>query len=310
MTLNAYWRSGPARAALILGILGILGLSSCAPKPAGETGTEIVEAKEVAALLAQSGTVLVDARNLPDYRETHITGAVNISRVDIVVNQPIPGLLAPADQIARVMGTRGISNDTMVVIYDDNNNMDSARLWWTLKIYGHDQVKVVSGGMKALLAEGYAQDSATVSLSRATFTPATRRDEMLITAPEIRRYINEPNLQVGLIDVRTDDEWAAGFIPGAVHINYIENNFRDGTFRTVQHIQIKYLGAGFDYDTEVILYCQTSIRAAQTYLAMYNAGYRNLRLYDGAWAEWSANPMNPIVKPEVQTQVLQPADQS
>ena len=299
-----------ARLIPVIAVLAGLILAGCAPKPAGETGTEIIEAKSVAGLLAKPGTVLVDARNMPDYREKHISGAVNISRADIVVMTPFPALLAPAEQIERVMGSRGIGNDTLVVIYDDNNNMDSSRLWWTLKIYGHDKVKVVSGGLQALLREGLKTDTSIPSVSPAVFKAAPKREDMIISAHEIRGYLNEPSSSVIIIDTRTEDEYMAGHIPGAELIDYRENNFRDGTFRPVSHIRIKYLEAGIDYKKEVVLYCLTSIRGTQTFLALYNAGYRNLRLYDGAWVEWSANPMNPIHVPEPETMKVRAPDQS
>ncbi len=211
---------------------------------------------------------------------------------------PFPALLAPAEQIERNLGRRGISNDSLVIAYDDNNNMDAARLWWTLRVYGHDNVKVVSGGYQALQAAG-----ATLSTSAPTVTPATFQatapdESMMITAQEIRAHLNEPNPSVVLIDTRSEEEHLQGSIPGSLNIDYIGNNFRDGTFRPVNHIRIKYLEQGIDYEKDVWIYCQTSIRGTPTFLALYNAGYRNLRLFDGAFVEWSANPMNPVFVPE------------
>ena len=103
------------RRAGYLGLVGLvliasLVLSSCAPRPVGATGTEIVEAKDVAGLLGQANTVLVDARGLMDYRDGHIPGAVNIPRPDIVVMTPFPAMLAPSEKIAQTMGSRGINN--------------------------------------------------------------------------------------------------------------------------------------------------------------------------------------------------------
>ena len=93
-------------------------------------------------------------------------------------------------------------------------------------------------------------------------------------------------------------------------MDFTKNNFDDGTYRPVQHIRIRYLEQNVDYDDTVIMFCKTSIRGAQTYLALYNAGYRDLKLYDGAWVEWSANPANPIYKPEPDVYKLDSSDQS
>jgi thiosulfate/3-mercaptopyruvate sulfurtransferase len=291
---------------LLVLAVAVLGVTGCAPKPSGETGTEIMEAGDLAGFLEQPGTVVVDARPFPEYREGHVSGAVNVSRADIVVLQPFPNLVAPAEQIERVLGSRGIGNDTLVIAYDDNNNMDAARLWWTLKAYGHDKVKVVSGGLEALKREGYALETGTPSVQSVSFSAGPLDESMIISTAEIRRYLNEPEDTVVLLDTRTEEEHLEGHIPGSILVDYANNNFRDGTFRPVNHIRIMYLEKGIDYSKEVIMYCKTSIRGAQTYLALYNAGYRNLRLYDGAWVEWTSNPLNPVYVPDTGTQLRAP----
>lgn len=286
-------------------------LAGCGPAPAGESGTEIISAGEARELLAGDAVVLVDARPFMDYRESHVEGAVNISRADIVVMQPYPNLVAPAEQIEAVMGSRGISNDTLVVVYDDNNNMDSARLWWTLKAYGHDAVKVVSGGLAALTADGVAMSSTAPSPAPAQFQAAPFDESMVISATEIRALIDEPVEGMTVVDTRSETEYLEdGSIPGAILADYVGNNFSDGTYRPVQQIRIRYVEAGIDLDEGAILFCKTSIRGAQTFLAMYNAGYRNLKLYDGAWVEWVANPMNPVFRAEPALAELSASDNS
>ena len=90
-----------------------------------------------------------------------------------------------------------------------------------------------------------------------------------------------------LYEVITDEEYNAGTIPGSIHIEYLKNNFSDITFRPVQQIRILYKDAGIMPEDTIVMYCKTSIRAAETWAALYNAGYRNLKIYDGAWIEWS-----------------------
>lgn len=309
MNRTASLMSYRAIAAVAL-LVALVVLAGCTPRPVGETGTEIVTAAEALALVAgDTNAVLVDVRPMPEYNDGHIQGAVNVSRADIVVMTPFPALLAPPEQIERNLGRRGISNDTLVIAYDDTNNMDAARLWWTLRVYGHENVKVVSGGYQALLRAGAVTSTTAPTVTPATFRAGPRDESMMVTAREIRAHLDEPNPAVVLIDTRTEEEHLQGSIPGSLHMNFIENNFRDGTFRPVNHIQIKYLEQGIDYQKEVWLYCQTSIRATPTFLVMYNAGYRNLRLFDGAFVEWSANPMNPVYVPESATPLRAP-DQS
>jgi thiosulfate/3-mercaptopyruvate sulfurtransferase len=279
---------------------------SCSPKPAGETETEIITAEEALQLVENnSSAVLVDTRTMPEYNEGHIEGAVNISRADIVVMSPHPALLAPPEKIEKNLGRRGISNDTLVIAYDANL-MDAPRLWWTLKVYGHDKVKVVSGGYEALQAAGAALSDKAPSVTAVEFQAQEADSSMLLDAKTVRAHVNEPDQSVVLIDTRSVDEHLQGHIPGSLHIDYRENCFRDGTFRPVDQIQIRYLEEGIDFDKEIWLYCHTSIRATPTFLALYNAGYRNIRVYDGAWVEWTANPMNPVHVPESNIQLQEP----
>jgi thiosulfate/3-mercaptopyruvate sulfurtransferase len=220
-------------------------------------------------------------------------------------------LLAPADQISDVMGRRGIDNSMKIIAYDDNDNMDAARLWWTLKFYGNDNVKVVSGGLKALLEAG-----AKISEQPATVLPkeykiTSERKEMIALSEDLRELIDKPRSNAVIIDTRSKAEYNdEGTIPGSVLIEYKENNFSDSTYKPVQQIRIRYLEDKIDYDKEIYMFCKTSIRGAQTYLALYNAGYRNLKLYDGAWVEWTANPMNPVYKPEQPVYMINSSDNS
>ena len=106
---------------------------------------------------------------------------------------------------------------------------------------------------------------------------------------DVENQVNVPDANVMLIDTRTKEEFNAGTIPSSVNIDYISNNYNDGTFKSVRDIQIMYLGNGLKPEMSTILYCKTSIRGAETFAALWNAGYRNIKLYDGAWLEWSSD---------------------
>ncbi|MBN1686613.1 MAG: sulfurtransferase [Spirochaetales bacterium] len=289
-------RSLPALALVALTLI----LAGCGPRAAGEKNADIVDAEQ-ALELVRDGALLVDVQDFLRYNRAHIAGAVNVSRADIVINYPVPGLVAPPEQIEEVMSDRGIGSDTLVLAYDANANMDAARLWWTLKYYGHDSVKVVSGGLDALEAAGAEITSEVSAVVPAVFKASAPRSEMLIDMAGVREQVEDPEPGTVLIDVRSLDEYTEGTIPGSICLDYTGNNYPDGTYRPVQHIRIRYLEEGIDYNDSVIVYCVTSMRAAQTYLALYNAGYRDIKLYDGGWIEWSADPENPVQTPEEAT---------
>ncbi len=298
------------RYSLVLFAAGITLLAGCGPQAPGEAGTEIVSAGDAIELMDAANVVLVDARPAIDYRNGTLAGSVSISRADIVVNSPFTNMLAPPQQIETVMGSRGIGNDSLVLIYDDNQNMDAARLWWTLKVYGHGDVKVVSGGLTALQREGLEFVTTQPGVQPATFTAAPLDETMIATQKDVRDQVNDPDPATVIVDTRSQEEFDEGTIPGAVCLNFVDNNFSDGTYKPVQHIRIRYIEAGINYDNSAILFCKTSIRGAQSYLALYNAGYRDLKLYDAAWVEWSTNPMNPVYVPDPEVLLLEASDNS
>ena len=298
-------RSLPALALVALTLI----LAGCGPRAAGEKNADIVDAEQ-ALELVQEGALLVDVQDFLRYNRAHVAGAVNVSRADIVINFPVPGLVAPPEQIEDVMSYQGIGADTLVIAYDANANMDAARLWWTLKYYGHDLVKVVSGGLDALEAAGAEITSEMPLIEPAVFQASAPRSDMLIDMAGVRAQVDDPNPGTVLIDVRSLDEYVEGTIPGSICLDYVGNNYPDGTYRPVQHLRIRYLEQGIDYDDRIIVYCVTSMRAAQTYLALYNAGYRDILLYDGGWIEWSADPENPVQAPEETTVRASTADLS
>ncbi len=260
----------------------------------GAQGEDILTAEEALKAIEGEDTVLVDAQNSSGYGEGHLENAVNIARNDITVLGPFPNMLAPASKIEKALGENGIANDSRVIIYDNNNNMDAARLWWTMKVYGHEDVQVVSGGLNALKTAGAQITTAVPDVSVVEYKAGSKNAEMIATKEEVVEQVNNPSDDVVLLDVRTREEVNQGTIPGSVHVNYVENNNSDGTFKSIDEILEMYPEKGIDPDKTVIMYCKTSIRGAQTYIALHNAGYRDLKLYDGAWIEWSADSSLPV----------------
>ena len=276
-----------------------------------ETGTEIITGQEALNLLENDNTVLVDASNIEGYTFNHIANAVSIPRAAITITvNDVPNMLASKEQIETVLGEAGIANDTTVIVYDTNNNMDAARLWWTMKIYGHENVKVVSGGKDALVAAGAEKNDDEVVITPTTYVAKDLDTSMIATEDDVLAQVNDPDQNTKLLDTRTLEEYNAGTIPSSVFINYVDNNNEDTTYKDITTIQNMYLDANIIPDDEVIMYCKTSIRGAETYLALYNAGFKNLKLYDGAYSEWVLDESNPIYYPADAPVEVAPSDNS
>jgi thiosulfate/3-mercaptopyruvate sulfurtransferase len=283
--------------AVIIILVSTLGLSGCASYDFAETGTVIITAKEAIALMGNSNTVFVDLRSPSDYEKQHVYNAVNVPRSAINIDNPFSNMLAPKEQIEEVMGQNGISNDTLVIAYDSSNNMDASRLWWTLMIYGHENTKVVSGGFKALVEADVRLSDLPPAIQPVTFIAKDLNESFMAYKSDVLNQVNDPDDSVVLVDTRSLQEYNMGTIPSSLHIDYLTNNYNDGTFKSIQDIQIMYLEKDIKPETTVIIYCLTSIRGAQTLAAMWNAGYRNLMLYDGAWTEWITDESAPSDMP-------------
>lgn len=265
----------------------------------GEVGQDIITADEALKMIEEEELVVVDTQKSGDFEDQHLDGAVNIARNDITTFGPYPNMLADASKVESSLGDNGISNQTKVLIYDNNNNMDAARLWWTMLVYGHDtaNMKVISGGLNALEEAGANFISGDYEVETAEYTAAEKNEDLIATKDEVLAQANNPSEDVVILDVRTADEVSEGIIPGAIHINYVDNNQDNGEFYPPSYIQRYYPDNEITPDKEVIMYCQTSIRAAQSYIALHNAGYRDLKLYDGAWIEWSSDSSTPKAMP-------------
>lgn len=277
------------RLLLLFMLIAAMTLSiGCSTKNTDDEGQYIIEAKDIKNYMNKPEVVIVDMQKPEDYAKGHLKGAVNITLQNIVISTPVPNMLAPKEQIETVLGAKGIGNDTTILIYDNNNNMEAARMFWTLQVYGHKNMKVISGGIKAMEAAKLEISTEVPAVTSVKYTAADKNTDIIATIDEVKAQVDKPQENTVLLDTRSPEEYAEGTIPGSILMNYIQNNYNDGTYKSVQDIKIQYIENKITADKQVIMYCKTSVRAAQTYLALYNAGYRNLKVYDGAWLEWSA----------------------
>jgi len=298
--------------ALIL--IPVLLLTACSLVNYGESGTLIVSASQALEKI-EEGYIPVDAQRASSYGKEHLVDAVNIERKQIMIKDPVPNSLATAEIVAGVAGAAGLNENSNLVIYDDNMNMDSSRLMWTLKIYGHKgDVVIVSGGLTALKREGALLTDEQTPRTPAIYRTSPLNRDMLASKEEILTNIDDPKPNLFLIDVRSDEEHYAGTIPGSIHINHERNMFvnedKGTTFRPYSHNRILYKELGIKPESEIILYCKSSVRAANSYAALRDAGYRNVKIYDGAYLEWVSEGL-PVIETEVEVKAsTSPSDNS
>ncbi len=257
------------------------------------------------------------------YQAGHIPGAV-FAGMAAELSDPdhaVPDMLVGPGQFARVMGRLGIGDRTTVVAYDNTGfPLGAARLWWALSYYGHDRVHVLDGGLPTWQAEGRALTTDITMPKAETFTPRVR-PEWKASKEDVLSALKKPDTTI--VDCLNPELYRGGgdrhlwgqrpgHIPGAVNVPYMANidpalanatvADRDrmlasgGSFRFASRDTLAelYRSAGVTPEREAIASCGRGFAAACGLLALKVLGYERIRLYDGCWAEWSADPSLPV----------------
>ncbi len=147
-------------------VLGLAVLTACNPSTYAANDQKIISARKLNEYIGKGNVVLVDMQSAADYAASHVEGAVNIRKDELVISVPVDNMLTTGSRLEELLGANGIKNDTLIVAYD-SNKMDASRFFWTMLMYGSENVKVVDGGIAAIRAAGVKlTDKAT------TITPA------------------------------------------------------------------------------------------------------------------------------------------
>lgn len=272
---------------LFLTLILMFALTACTVDTKYPGTQNVIEASQVGKeYLAGGKVIVIDAREAEAYAKGHLKGAINLTPAELSVGTPVPGLLAPKSQIESVLSAKGISNDSIIYVYDDNGGVYSGRVWWVLKVYGHENVMMVNGGSKALVKEKLELSADATVLPATTYVAEEADTSMIATFEEVKSLSETPVEGTILVDVRSQAEYDAGFIPTAVLYPHTRNLYSDGTFMSSRDLSLFYKDAGITKDETLILYCKTSFRATQAAALLQEAGYTKIKIYDGAWVEW------------------------
>lgn len=241
------------------------------------------------------------------YKDAHIPGAVFWN---IFADLLLPDLRINFDAIAleELLSRSGIANDTTVVAYGSYPGT-GAWIFWLLKVFGHDDVRVLNGGYQKWMAEGRPVTTELPSVIPTQYRAKAPDANLRVLHQEVQAAIGRTDRVV--LDVRTSQEYRgeyflmkppegterAGHIPGAVHIDHELTLNEDGTFKSMDELLALYSGKGITADKEVFPYCAIGGRSGYTWFVLkYLLGYPNVRNYDGSWNEWSRLPNVAIEK--------------
>ena len=244
------------------------------------------------------------------YDQGHIPGAVGWNwQTQLQDNVRRDLISKPA--LEQLLGKSGISNDTTVLLYGDNNNWFAAYALWQLKYYGHKDARLINGGRKKWLEEKRPMTTEASKVTPASYQ-ASGPDESVRARKEDVFAIVENRTRGNLVDVRSVDEFTgkiiappgmsetaqrAGHIPSAANIPWAQAANEDGTFKSADQLQQLYGTKGVNGKDEIIAYCRIGERSSHTWFVLkYLLGYDRVKNYDGSWTEWGNLVGAPIGK--------------
>lgn len=240
-----------------------------------------------------------------EYAEAHLPGAVFFDvEASSDRRSPLPHMLPPAADFAERMSALGLDDADDIVVYDGSGaNLSAARVWWMFRVFGHERVAVLDGGIRKWRREGRPLESGTPALPRGSFTARRRPGDAVRDLAEVRQAAAAGREQI--VDMRSAGRFAAtepeprpglrgGHIPGSRNLPYNELVREDGTMLPPESLQRRIAAAGIDPSRPIIATCGSGVSACALIHALHLLGHDQVALYDGAWTEWGGRADTPI----------------
>lgn len=251
--------------------------------------------------LSSKNLIILDTRSAEAYESGHIQGAYSFPIILTYTNQKLNGKISQPGPTQEIFRTHGISLDSHVVVYDNGDLVDAARLFWTLEVYGLSQVKILDHGFDDWINKSYpisfqlhtAQPSQYIATlnhkrlaSKFTTQLATRNNnQQVIDARSIAEYLGEKSSAKRF-----------GHIPTAMSIPASHNIAIDQGFASLKPIdQLLQIYSNIPKDKKIVIYCAIGRVSSVNYLALRELGY-DVSNYDASWNEWGNDLKLPIEK--------------
>lgn len=259
----------------------------------------LIDVKEFESISSKPNVKLIDFRKPSLYDEDHISGAINIWRSDIEDSSyPYGGMMANKEKLEKLLSSKGIKNNDLLIIYDDNGLCDAARFWWVLQNYNYTNVKLLQSTYTEWKTNNESIDEEIPKINPTDFKFKTNTSQKLYISKE--DVLQELNKNTIILDTRTPDEYSGkrqkkgaakgGRIPNSRSIDWSTaiNFHGDKKLKSIQELDSIYRAIIPSKETPVIVYCHSGVRSAHTTFVLTQLlGYKNVRNYDGSWTEWS-----------------------
>jgi len=267
----------------------------------------LVTAEWVIENLGKPGIRFVDLQTPAGYGRAHLPGAVNSPYSQWREKKPGQGsMMRSVAYLESHLGALAIETDTHVVLTPLAVNASelavATRVYWTLKVLGHEKVSILDGGLIGLSQRKDAQ----FTTKPTTVTPTTYKASPDMTmVPDAEAVLADLNKGIRFIDYRSEGEFfgksgSPGTIPGAVHLHYTEfvEEKPGGKFLSADKIKAIYEAKGITPEGPEIAFCNSAHRASLSWFVQSELlGNKGVRLYDGSINEWATDPKYPLIVP-------------
>jgi thiosulfate/3-mercaptopyruvate sulfurtransferase len=260
----------------------------------------IVDARWLREHRDDPGLILIDTRPAKEFHAGHLRDARHFDPFPFHHKDTSRRGIEEFDaQLQWIFSALGITKRETVLFYENESGMRAARGQWALEYAGHQQSKMLDGGLKEFREELVTN----VEKFAPTDFQIDPRAEILATYPHLLERLGRHDVQI--FDVRSDAEYFSerirakhgGAIPGSIHQDWTAALAPDGKVKSPDELRAQFEALGLERDAEIVPYCQGGYRAAHAYLALKIAGYPKVRNYLGSWAEWGNRDDLPIEHP-------------
>ncbi|WP_339632413.1 3-mercaptopyruvate sulfurtransferase [uncultured Sneathiella sp.] len=239
-----------------------------------------------------------------EYEAEHIPGAVFFDIDEIAdTDNPLPHMVPSPEKFSSRMRKLGLGDGNRIVIYDTLGIVSAARAWWLLRLFGHQDVAILDGGLPKWKTEGRPVSDAPVKPAERHFT-ARINSFLLREKDQIARNIGMAREQV--VDARSAGRFTAdepepreglrgGHIPGSLNLPFTELfNRDDGTLQDAEALRTIFDRSGIDFKKPVITSCGSGVTACVLAFGLHLLGHHRVAVYDGSWTEWALDEDQPV----------------